>query len=149
MVVYFLNKNIFNNETTTTLTPRKTPSMKVPYGSFTLAVFSTADCGRQLHFCRDRKLCISALTQVHCGICRPLWQMWTRLKGVIPTRDLTRSRRRCAWDRGSRRRRCRTPLTSGGRLQRTRTRPSTSVRRGCRWTSSPPRSSKYLLKNYK
>ena len=33
------------------------------------------DCSRQLHFCRDKKFPISALMQVHCGICRPLQQV--------------------------------------------------------------------------
>ena len=40
--------------------------------SFTLAVFSAADFGGHLHLCRDRKILISALIQVHHGICRPL-----------------------------------------------------------------------------
>ena len=53
---------------------------KVHKGSFTLSAFSAADCGRQLHFCRDRNFPIFALTQVHCRICRPLRQVWISLK---------------------------------------------------------------------
>ena len=49
------------------------------YDSFTLYAFLAADCGRQLHFCRDRKFPISALTQVHCRICRPMRRAWMSL----------------------------------------------------------------------
>ena len=52
----------------------------IPKGSFTLSAFSAADCSRQLHFCRDRKTPISALTQVHCGIRRLLQQVYISLK---------------------------------------------------------------------